>query len=452
MKPLLAILVFLTSLAVTGASQTPTKDDTARKPEERTANELYEDANGYLGRRYQEFNKQKLAYDAKLEAKTRQEQKELAVRNAQLLGSRKTLAPTDLYYLGLLHHLAENADGALTAMRTFLKDDPDGDKSQTARLIIVVYAVKKNLIPEAEAAIAAYMRHKPQNFEDLYKMEFFVADAYLRAKDYPQVITHAEGMLKAAKTFADERRKEVFTRDEMLMKSVFLSSDAYIKLNQKETAFKELEELRRLAISLPSGRVYKEASLRLARTFPDADLGRIFNDAAVTTSTPPELTATEWIDQAPLKLSDLRGQVVLLDFWAHWCGPCRYTFPKLAGWNETYKSKGLVILGVTNYFGSAEGHKMTPAEEIVYLRNFKQRNHLSYGFVVTDSRVNDYNYGVFSIPMSFLIDRKGVVRFIASSASEPEITALGQMIKKLIDEPAENKAESETKGASSSKH
>jgi thiol-disulfide isomerase/thioredoxin len=260
-------------------------------------------------------------------------------------------------------------------------------------------------------------------------------------------------MLAAAKAFANERKREVFTRDDMLMKSVFLLSDAYLKLNQKDTAFKQLEELRRIAIALPSGRVYKEASLRLARTFPDADLGRIFNELAVTGSAPPELTATEWIDQSPLKLSDLRGQVVLLDFWAHWCGPCRYTFPKLAHWNEAYKNKGLVILGLTNYFGSAEGRKMTPAEELVYLRDFKQRNRLSYGFVVTDSRINDYNYGVFSIPMSFLIDRKGVVRFIASSASEPEITALGQMIKKLIDEPAENKIDGETKGgASSSKH
>jgi thiol-disulfide isomerase/thioredoxin len=447
------MLVFLTSLAVIGVAQTPFKEDSSSKVDERPADALYEDANGYLGRRYQEFNKQKLPYDSKLEAKTRQEQKELAVKNAQVLSNRKALAPADLYYLGLLHHLAENADGALETMRAFLKDDPDGDKSQTARMVIVVYAVKKNLISEAEAAIASYKRHKPQNFEEIYKMEFLVADAYLRAKDYQQVIEHAEEMLAAAKAFANEHKREVFTRDDMLMKSVFLLSDAYLKLSQKDTAFKQLEELRRIAIALPSGRVYKEASLRLARTFPDADLGRIFNELAVTGSAPPELTATEWIDQSPLKLSDLRGQVVLLDFWAHWCGPCRYTFPKLAHWNEAYKNKGLVILGLTNYFGSAEGRKMTPAEELVYLRDFKQRNRLSYGFVVTDSRINDYNYGVFSIPMSFLIDRKGVVRFIASSASEPEITALGQMIKKLIDEPAENKIDGETKGgASSSKH
>jgi hypothetical protein len=53
---------------------------------------------------------------------------------------------------------------------------------------------------------------------------------------------------------------------------------------------------------------------------------------------------------------------------------------------------------------------------------------------VADSSVNDFNYGVFSIPMSFLIDRRGNVRFIAMGAGEGEITALGKMIEKVMGE------------------
>ena len=85
---------------------------------------------------------------------------------------------------------------------------------------------------------------------------------------------------------------------------------------------------------------------------------------------------------------------------------------------------------------------MTHAEELVYLRDFKKRNRLPYGFVVADSNVNDFSYGAYSIPMSFLIDRKGVIRFVAMSAAEVEITQLGVMIKKLMEEPVENKLES----------
>jgi hypothetical protein len=78
---------------------------------------------------------------------------------------------------------------------------------------------------------------------------------------------------------------------------------------------------------------------------------------------------------------------------------------------------------------------------LAYLRTFKKQNRLPYGFVVADSSANDYNYGVFSIPMSFLIDRRGNVRFIAMGASEAEIAALGKMIEKVVGEPLASETE-----------
>jgi len=65
---------------------------------------------------------------------------------------------------------------------------------------------------------------------------------------------------------------------------------------------------------------------------------------------------------------------------------------------------------------------------------------LPYGFVVADTPINGMNYGAFSLPMSFLIDRRGRMRFIALGAHESETTALGKMIKQLVAEPVPEKS------------
>ncbi|HEU4770459.1 MAG TPA: TlpA disulfide reductase family protein [Pyrinomonadaceae bacterium] len=431
-----AVFVLLLSLtACVFAQASDTNGDASAKSEERSAQALFEDANGYLGRRYQEFNKQNLPYDPGLEAKTKKEQQELALKNAGIIRARTPLSSEDLYYLGMLYHLAADADAALSTMKLLLKDTPDGLQAQAARNVVVLYSIKKGLTPEAVAAVADYAKHQPQNPDDRYRMEFLIADAYLRAKDFPSVAKHANEMLTASKSFAETNRSETFKRDDMLVKSGLVLSDAYVKSNQKDKAIAMLEELRRLSLSLPSANLYKRMTNRLLVIQPGMEPLKIFEELATLPATaPPEITATQWIDQAPVKLSNLRGKVVLLDFWAPWCGPCRITLPKFSSWHNAYKDKGLVVLGMTKYYGHADQRPVSRSEELVYLREFKKRNRLPYGIVVGESTVNDLNYGVFSIPTSFLLDRKGMVRFISNGAEEDELEELEQMIKKLVNE------------------
>ena len=402
--------------------------------DDRPAQALYEDANGYLGKAYAEFNRQKLVYDAKLEAKTKQEQKNLALYNADMLAARKDLRGDDLYYLGMLRHLAGDSDATLEVMRRFLAQRHNGEKPQVARAVLVLHAIKKNLPAEAEATVAAYRKAEPIDFNELYGMEVLLTDTFNKAKDYKRMASHARGILDVAKHQTETKQVGSFKRDERLFKGSSLLADALVKLNQQEAAIAVLEDLLKLSVALPSGNLYKMARFRLAGLNPEADPSKVWSPTATRQiAFPPEIIAGEWIDTGPKKLLIFAVRCPP-GFLGALVRPLSLHFPKTQRWHESYKDKGLVILGLTHYFGHANGRKVTDVEEIAFLKDFKKKNRLPYGFAIANSPENDRNYGISSIPMSFLIDRNGKVRFISVGANDQETEALGKMIKQLLEE------------------
>jgi thiol-disulfide isomerase/thioredoxin len=375
-----------------------------------------------------------MPFDARLADKIKQEQRDLAGRYAAVVAARK-LEGKDVYYLGMLYNVARNFAAAYEAMRRFLIENPNaaGEPAQDARAIVVVQAAKRDLLPEAESRLAEYAKNQPQVAEDRYNLESWMVTSYFKAKDYEHAQPHAREMFNAAKLVAKNKRPP--ERDKMLSEAVTQLSEADLKLKKKDEAIAAVQELRQLALALPSGNLYKLAKQRLLTIAPDIDLFKSLLELPAATLPTKDIAADEWIDQTPVKLADLRGRVVLLDFWATWCGPCRVTFPRLQKWHESYKDKGLVILGLSTFEGEIDGKRVTRPEELSYLRNFKRKFRLPYGLAIADSSDNDRNYGVSSIPTTFLIDRRGVVRMIAVGASEEEAAMLNKMIKKLIEEP-----------------
>jgi thiol-disulfide isomerase/thioredoxin len=404
--------------------------------ETRDAAQLYEEADNYAQKKFDDFEKRHMPFDARLADRIKQEQRDLAARYAVVLAARKPQGK-DVYYLGMLHNLARNFDAAYEMMRRFLTENSNatGEPAQNARAVIVIQAAKKDMLPEAESRLAEYAKNQPQVAEDRYNLESWMVTGYFKSKDYERAQPHAREMFNTAKLVT--KTKDPFERDKMLSEAVTLLSEADLKLKKKDEAIAAAQELRQFALALPSGNLYKLALRRLLAIAPDIDLFKSFTDVAASAPALRDIVADKWIDQAPVKLADLRGRVVLLDFWATWCGPCRVTFPRLQKLHESYRDKGLVILGVTNFFGHAEGKQLTQAQEVVYLRDFKKKFHIPYGFAVADSSENDRNYSVSSIPTSFLIDRRGVVRLISIGASDEEAAMLNKMIKKLIEEPVQ---------------
>jgi thiol-disulfide isomerase/thioredoxin len=100
-----------------------------------------------------------------------------------------------------------------------------------------------------------------------------------------------------------------------------------------------------------------------------------------------------------IRLSDYKGKVVLINFWATWCPPCRAEMPNLIKWQREYHSKGLQVIGVT--------YPPTEASEV---RQFIRSINVNYPVVLGSKETKALFDGGETLPYTVVIDRDGVVR------------------------------------------
>ena len=126
----------------------------------------------------------------------------------------------------------------------------------------------------------------------------------------------------------------------------------------------------------------------------------------------PALDRSEFIGPTPPSSQDLKGKVVLLFFWAHWCGDCKAQSPVLAKLLDKYQSQGLTIVAPTQRYGYvARGASTTPDEELRYIIQIRDE---LYPFLKTlpvlTNAANHDRYGVSTTPTIVIVDRQGAVR------------------------------------------
>ncbi len=127
---------------------------------------------------------------------------------------------------------------------------------------------------------------------------------------------------------------------------------------------------------------------------------------------PPAVEMKEWFGPKPPPLASLKGSPVLLFFWAHWCGDCKYQAPILAQIKEKFGPKGLVILGPTQLYGYiARGEDAPPEKEKPYIDEVRRTHYAALPSMPAPLSGENFKiYGASTTPTLVLLDKHGIVR------------------------------------------
>jgi peroxiredoxin len=148
---------------------------------------------------------------------------------------------------------------------------------------------------------------------------------------------------------------------------------------------------------------------------PKPDREKMQQESLVGRPAPDFLPAVQAGGKLP-RISSLKGQIVVIDFFATWCGPCIEALPHIEEMHQTLHKKGVVVLGVS---------RETPP----VVARAAERFHLSYPLASDDGDSVDDAYQVFALPTMIVIDKKGIVRAVSIADTDAVDDAVAAALK-----------------------
>ena len=153
-----------------------------------------------------------------------------------------------------------------------------------------------------------------------------------------------------------------------------------------------------------------------------------FPKLSYANSTPaPEIISLTWLNSEPLKMEDLRGKVVMVEFWTFGCWNCRNIEPYVKEWHKKYAKDGLVVIAVHSPEFSHE-------KEVDKVKDYVKESNISYAVPIDNEFRNWRQYRNRYWPTLYVIDKKGTIQYTRIGEGAYEQTE--EMIQRLLAEPA----------------
>jgi thiol-disulfide isomerase/thioredoxin len=146
----------------------------------------------------------------------------------------------------------------------------------------------------------------------------------------------------------------------------------------------------------------------------------------------PALDMKEYLGAKPVPVAQLKGKPLILFFWAHWCGDCKYQAPILTRLQQEFGPRGLLVLGPTQRYGYiAGGVDSPPAQELKYIAEIREKFYGGLDMTVPVSEENFKNWGSSTTPTLVVVDRQGVVRLYHPGRMSYE--ELAPIVRRVVD-------------------
>jgi thiol-disulfide isomerase/thioredoxin len=276
-----------------------------------------------------------------------------------------------------------------------------------AILLLLSSLAFADIVEDVRAALARRNFSAADSQLQTYRAQHGVDAEYLEALSW----TAREALDANQLEQADSAAKQTEALARQLLQKRSLDAEPHLPIALGAALEVQAQVLAAHGLNAQAATLLRRALVAYGNTSISARLHKNLNLLSLTKQPAPPLSTTEYLGTRPVPLSQLKGSPVLLFFWAHWCGDCKYEGPIISRLSSEFAPQGLTILAPTQLYGyAAKGEDAKPKDEIAYIGQVWEHFYPGLQSVpVPISKTNFTNYGASTTPTLVLVDRKSRV-------------------------------------------